>query len=158
MIKKTLVSNQFEVPVMVETSVFRLRMLSINDLVKDYDAVMSSVERLTKVFGDNSGWPKQLTLEQDLIDLGWHQKEFQSRTSFAYTVMSLDEQICLGCVYILPPYRGDFDPSFDAVVFMWVRDSAYNAGLDEVLYSFVKDWLDEKWPFQRVAYPGREID
>jgi hypothetical protein len=43
-----------------------------------------------------------LTLEQDLIDPGWHQKEFQKRSSFACTMMSLDESRCLGCVYILP--------------------------------------------------------
>ena len=47
-------------------------MLKVSDVVKDYDAVMSSIEHLqkTKPFGPNQKWPKGLTLEQNLIDLG----------------------------------------------------------------------------------------
>ena len=86
-----------------ETKDFRIRNLTINDVVKDYDAVMSSIEHLRGVLGPSRVWPSaDLTFEQDLIDLGWHQKEFQIRSSFTYTVMSLDESKCLGCVYIYP--------------------------------------------------------
>lgn len=83
----------FKIPKELVTSRLRLRMLSVSDLVKDYDAVMSSIEHLqkTKPFGPNQKWPIGLTLEQNLVDLGWHQKEFQMSSSFAYTVMSLDE-------------------------------------------------------------------
>jgi hypothetical protein len=97
-----LVPDSFEVPDKLETSKFRLRMLKITDVGRDYDAVMTSVDHLKGVFGPSSHWPSaDLTLEQDLIDLGWHQKEFQRRTSFAYAVMNPDESRCLGCVYIL---------------------------------------------------------
>lgn len=64
-----------------------------------------------------SGWPVGLTLEQNLIDLGWHQKEFQTRRSFAYTVVSLDESMVLGCVYLNPSSKRDYD----AVAFLWAR-------------------------------------
>ena len=30
-------------------------------------------------------------------------------------------------------------------------------GLDERLYEVVKTWLAEDWPFEKVAYPGRNI-
>ncbi|HTQ08616.1 MAG TPA: hypothetical protein VMI31_00950, partial [Fimbriimonadaceae bacterium] len=74
-----------------------MRALTVNDVVKDYDAVMTSIDHLQGVFGEHSTWPSpNMTLEQDLIDLGWHQKEFQKRSSFAYTMMSLDERQCLG--------------------------------------------------------------
>jgi len=77
--------------------------LTVNDVIKDYDAVMSSLNHLQGIFGPNSTWPEaDLTLEQDLIDLGWHQKEFQIRSSFAYTVVSPDETRVLGCLYIFP--------------------------------------------------------
>ena len=68
-------------------------MLTIHDLVKDYDAVMSSVEHLKETYSAiwGSDWPEGLTLEEDLIDLGWHQREFTLCNSFAYTVMSPDE-------------------------------------------------------------------
>ena len=44
------VPKDFEVPAGFETPDFRVRMLAISDVVKDYDAVMTSLERLQKVF------------------------------------------------------------------------------------------------------------
>ena len=76
------VREDFKIPETLETKEFRLRMLTVNDVVKDYDAVMTSVDHL-KTICPGSGWPEGLTFEQDLIDLGWHQKEFQRRRSFA---------------------------------------------------------------------------
>jgi hypothetical protein len=97
-----LVPEDFDVPEILETQRMRLRPLTINDAVKDYEAVMTSEERLRSVFDPGGDWPSGLTLEQDIIELGWHQTEFQLRTSFAYTVVSLDESEVLGCIYNLP--------------------------------------------------------
>ena len=81
------------VPKGLHTDKYNIRMLTINDLIKDYEAVMSSVTHLKGVFGLDDPWPQNLTLEKNLIDLGWHQKEFEIRSSFTFTVMSKDEQI-----------------------------------------------------------------
>ena len=143
-------------PDVLETDRVRLRMLTIQDVEKDYEAVMSSIGHLqnTKPFGPDHNWPREdLTFEQDLIDLGWHQKEFQKRSSFAYTVTDLDETRCLGCVYIYPSKN----PRFDASVILWVRESEVKAGLDDHLYREVKTWISESWPFKHPAFPGREI-
>ena len=150
---KTFVPKDFQVPEKLETATFRLRMLTVNDVVKDYDAVMTSIDHLQGVFGPNSKWPsRELTLEQDLIDLGWHQKEFQRRRSFAYTVMNLDESQCLGCVY-LDPSKNE---AVDAEIYLWVRQSEFEKGLDPILFSAVRDWIAKAWPFKNVLYPGRE--
>lgn len=150
---KPLVPDNFLVPEKLETDKFRLRMLTINDVKKDYDAVMTSVDHLQGVFGSDSDWPKKdLTFEQDLIDLGWHQKEFQRRSSFAYTVMNLDESRCLGCMYIFPTDK----EGFEAEVYMWVRKSELGNGLDKILFETVEKWIKEKWPFDKVLYPGRK--
>jgi len=141
------------IPTGIETADFKVRMLTINDLVKDYDAVMSSVRHLTGVFGPNHTWPVGLTLEQDLVDLGWHQKEFERRSSFAYTVMSRDESRCLGCVYVDPSEKR----GYDAMVITWVRQSEVGSEFDERLFSTVKKWVSEKWWFTTVAFPGREM-
>ena len=147
------VADDFDVPEVLETSEFRLRMLTIHDLVKDYDAVMSSAEHLKAVWPD-SGWPEGLTLEDDLIDLGWHQKEFQNRSSFAYTMVTPDESMVMGCVYINPTeVKG-----YDAEVYLWVRTSELQGGLDARLFASVKRWLADEWPFESPAFPGREID
>ena len=147
--KRELVSPDFMVPDGLETPDYRLRMLTVHDVVKDYDAVMSSVEHLRGVLDPDSDWPEGLSFEQDLIDLGWHQKEFQKRSSFAYTMMTLDEERCLGCLYIYPSEDADAD------VFMWVRREAHER-LDAGLESTVRDWIAKEWPFGRVRYPGRE--
>jgi hypothetical protein len=100
----------FEPPLLLETERFRMRPLSVDDVVKDYDAVMSSREHLWEMFGEAWGWPKaDLTLEQDRKDLVWHEDEFARRSSFAYEVMSLDETRLLGCVYIDPSKKQSFD-------------------------------------------------
>jgi hypothetical protein len=83
-------------------------MLTVNDVVKDYDAVMTSLEHLKTIWPGGS-WPEGLTFEQDLIDLGWHQKEFQRRTSFAYTVVTPSESKVTGCVYINPTAKRGYD-------------------------------------------------
>ena len=61
-------------PRLLETPRLRLRPLLITDAVRDYDAVMSSREQLWECFGPGSAWPEEtLSLEQDMVDLGWHQ-------------------------------------------------------------------------------------
>ncbi len=147
------VPTDFNVPATLETSEFRLRMLTVNDVVKDYDAVMTSVEHLKTVW-PGSAWPEGLTLEQDLIDLGWHQKEFQIRRSFAYTVVTPSESQVIGCVYIDPTRRS----GYDAEVFLWARQSELAGGLEGRLYGAVQAWLRSDWPFKQVAFPGRDID
>lgn len=147
------IETSFEIPETLETEEFRLRTLTVNDLVKDYDAVMSSVDELKKVWPE-SGWPEGLTLEEDLIDLGWHQHEFLDRCSFAYTVVSLDETKVLGCVYINPTRK----QGFDAEVYLWARETPLGTGMDLRLHNAVKTWLKDTWPFENVAYPGRDPD
>ena len=155
--KKKFIPTAYVIPEVLETDRFRLRMLTVKDVKLDYDAVMTSIEHLqkTKPFGPNHKWPTHdLSFEQDLIDLGWHQKEFQKKSSFAFTVMSLDETECLGCLYIYP----SDNPNYDVIIIMWVRQSEIPNGLDKILFSNVKKWIQEKWPFKKVAYPGREVN
>lgn len=149
-----LLPKHLQIPAGLETDDFRLRMLTVNDVVKDYEAVMTSREHLQGLFGPQNTWPAaDLSLEQDLIDLGWHQKEFQNRTSFAYTVMNLAETRCLGCLYIYPAKPADYD----AQVILWVRQSELASGLETRLLAAVKQWIAQDWPFDQVGFPGREI-
>jgi hypothetical protein len=146
-----LLDPEFKVPETLKTQRFRLRMLTVNDVVKDYDAVMSSKQHLNDIWGP--GWPDGLTLEQNLIDLGWHQKEFQRRRSFAYTVVVPDESRVLGCVYIYPTRK----EGFDAEVYLWARQSELASGMETELAAAVKAWLASDWPFKNPALPGTSI-
>ena len=120
------VDADFVVPEILETSEFRLRMLTVNDVDKDYAAVMSSVDHLRNVW-PNSGWPDGLTLEDNLVDLERHHNEFTNRIAFAYTMVTPDESKVIGCVYVNPTSKR----GFDAEVYLWVRQSELEGGLDD---------------------------
>jgi hypothetical protein len=150
MSKNQFVPEDFVVPSILETQYFRLRMLSVEDVEKDYEAVMETQERFHSM---GYSWPREgFTLEENLADLARHQQEFLDREAFAYTVVSLDESRVLGCVYINPSEKDDVD----ARVRMWVRQSEFDQGLDSVLFNEVERWITIAWPFKSVSYPDRK--
>lgn len=142
------------VPRLLETARLRLRPLTIHDAVKDFDAVMTSRTEIWELFGPGSGWPADtLSLEQDLIDLAWHQKEFEIGGSYTYTVEALDASQVLGCVYIFPPTQ----VGVDADVFYWVRSSELAGGLPDHLWESLRRWLSSDWGFKRLALNGSGV-
>ncbi|MEC9011948.1 MAG: GNAT family N-acetyltransferase, partial [SAR324 cluster bacterium] len=82
MYNRPIVKDDFEVPEELVTKNFILRPLTINYLDRDYEAVMESEKHLYKLM-DDSDWPKKMTLNENLVDLGWHEREFSLRHSFA---------------------------------------------------------------------------
>ena len=148
------VPPEFVLPEVVECDGFVLRPIHVNDAVIDYDAVMTSIDTIRDTYWRAPGWPQDdLSLMQDLIDLAWHTKERQFRTSFVYIPVSLDGKVQLGAVYIDPSVK----EGFDANIQIWVRGSEATTGFDERLYQTVREWIARDWPFEKVAYPGREI-
>ena len=149
-----LVPAEFEVPVLAEGDGFRLVPLG-PDLVKvDYDAYMSSIDHLQRTFTRSTGWPHDgLTDEDAMQDMLTEQARFEGRESFAYGVLTPDGSRERGSVYVRPsPVEG-----YDAVVMLWVTKAEYDAGFDAQLYDWVRGWVAAEWPFENVAYPGREI-
>jgi hypothetical protein len=151
MYRRPIVPADFIVPERLDAVAFQLRPLTVHDLVRDYDAVMSSAAELKEQMGDGHTWPEGLTLEENLIDLGWHQREFRLRHSFAYTVVSPDGERCLGCCYIYP----SSDPAYDVDAHYWARQSRVGDVADVALGDAFRGWLARDWPFRRVAFPGR---
>ncbi len=153
MYSRPIVPIGFVVPLRLNGDGFYLRMLTIDDLVKDYDAIIASRETLPGIMPPGDSWPDGLTLAENLIDLGWHQREFTLRHSFAYTVMALDESQCLGCCYIDPSDR----QGFEVMASYWARGDRLSGGLEESLGQAFRAWLKHDWPFRNVAFPGRDI-
>lgn len=151
MTKQLFVPPDFDVPAVLETEHFRFRMLSVDDVEKDYEAVIESRALLQNMFGGE--WPREgFTLQENLADLQRHQQEFLDREAFAYTVVALNESRVLGCLYINPTKKLEAD----AVVHMWVRQSEFDKGMDPILFETVKQWINTAWPFSTVVYPGRD--
>lgn len=82
-----------------------LRALSVNDLERDFSAVMESAAGI-KAANPGSSWPDGLTKERNLIDLAWHQREFEARRSFAWVIEDGDGAY-LGCLYVYPSIAGE---------------------------------------------------
>lgn len=148
------VPPEFQVPALLVSEGYRLEPLGPEHLSADHAAVVASATRLRGLFGPDSPWPPAgLDLEEDLRDLQAHREEFDRRSSFAYTVLAPDRERCLGCLYIYPSTRADYE----AEVYYWVEESEYARGGDERLGALVRAWLAREWPFSRVAWPGRDI-
>lgn len=144
--KKLFVPDEFVVPIVYKTEDFTVRKLTVLDLQKDYNAVMEAKDHIRELYSKEytNGWPADaLTLEENEMDLKRHEKEFNERAAFAYTVFDFENKNCLGCIYIDP------SNSHDAEITMWTR----NAVTDELLYRTVKKWIENDWPFENISYP-----
>ena len=141
-----LVPKEFVVPQELKTDKFILRLITIDDADLDYETVKNSV--------DTHGQPNPSAVDkkQDLIDLGYHQKEWQKRASFTYIVTNLTGDKSLGCVYIYPCD----DKTFAAEVVQWVTKAAFDQGLEPILFETVKQWLKSTWPFKKVYFAERD--
>jgi hypothetical protein len=145
------VPADFDVPDGLTTAAFRLVPLGPEHNEPDHAAWTSSVEhiRSTPGFAGRSWPPDAMPLEQNRSDLEAHARDFRARTGFTYTVLAAASDEVIGCVYIYPARDG----RHDADVRSWVRAS--DAALDGPLHAAVSRWLEERWPFERVAYAAR---
>ena len=150
-----LVAPGFEVPISAEGPGFRLKPLG-PDLVKvDFDAYMSSVEHLQQTFTRSPDWPRAGITDADaMLDMQTEAARFAARESFAYSVLTPDGLRERGCLYVSPSPV----PGYDAIVRIWVTKAEYDAGFDAALEAWARQWIAAKWPFRKVAWPGRSTD
>ncbi len=144
----------FSVPTLVETGSFKLVPLGPELTDIDFEAYMSSIDHLQKTFTRSTAWPhKDISHEDALKDMETEQARFLGRKSFAYAVLTPDGKRERGCVYVYPSTVD----GYDAVVRLWVTSAEYDAGFDAELYAFAANWVKNDWPFEKVAFPGRDI-
>lgn len=145
-------TKNYEPKERIETVDFIIRKLTPEDVERDFTTFMTSKNAIKNQRGGT--WPDGTeTLEEDRIDLSWHQREFELGTSFAYQVISPDEQEMLGCVYFYPPNHpnngaSQYEPEgIDVSINLWTTESAYQSGVYDKLYRFTQQWVKE-WPFE----------
>ena len=110
--------KNYSIPAVHSLGELTLKALSINDLERDFSAVMASAADI-KAANPGSSWPEGLTREKNLIDLAWHQREFEARRSFAWVIENIDGEY-LGCLYVYPSIAGERS----AEVVWWWRTGA----------------------------------
>jgi hypothetical protein len=92
-------------------------------------------------------------------DLEMHERDFEARVGFTYTVLDPERGDVIGCLYVYPLRRstagGNPEPvPGEASVRSWLR--ADRAPLDETLWRAVSAWLEADWPFGRIGYAPRD--
>ena len=153
-----LVPDSFNVPEKLETAHFSARKLSAKDVYDDYLAIMSNMDLIKKTRG-GTDWPTpNFSFEDDFIDLCWHQREFENKSSFAYLVTNPEGTEYVGCFYFYKPgFRTEVPIGTDVDISFWVTQKAYDAGLYKELYITLKKWLNEKWLFKKPYWSNLEI-
>lgn len=149
MTAQTFVPPEFDVPVSFDGPGFRLEPLGEQHNERDYGAWMSSIEhvRATPGFGADRDWPVAMSLDANRADLVGHDRDFENRVGFTYSI--LDGEAVIGCVYIYP----STEPEHDANVSSWVRAS--RSEMDPVVYRALAAWLRDAWPFESPRYAER---
>lgn len=146
------IPDDFNIPDHLATGQFCFVVLEESLTAIDYEAVMSSKERLRHIFSDSDDWPADdMSIDLNRSDLIEHENEFNAREAFAYGVLSPSKDRYIGCVYINPT-KAD---GYDCEVYLWVRDSEVQ--LDNDLFKSTDNWLKAEWPFKQPAYPGRAL-
>lgn len=147
------VSKDFKAPYQIKTNTFVLRKLTVEEVQKDYEAVMSSRENLRQIFKENDEWPSEnMTIEENYRDLKEHQDEFDKNEGFAYTIVTPDNTKCIGCLYIYPfPYG-----VYDSRVYYWFIDEV-NEILSAPFHDFINGWIPEVFNLKNIVYPGRTV-
>ena len=149
---KLFVPETFKVPTSFDTDHFYIEMLTPVVAELDFEAVMSSKERLRSVFDEKTNWPEDsMSFSDNINDLERHHEEFLSRKAFAYTILTPTKDKCIGCLYIDPCKVN----KFDCEVFLWLIDEYLT--FDNEIYQFIRYWLNRHWPFKKIAFPGRDI-
>ncbi len=144
----------FDPPTEVVGDGFLLVPLDTNVTEMDYKAYMASIEHLQSTFTYSTNWPREgLTMEDAVKDMENEQAQWGERKSFPYAVLDADRTRERGCVYVRPSSK----EGYEAAVRMWVTAEEFSAGFDEELYAWTREWVPSTWPFEAVAYPGREI-
>lgn len=147
---RIILNSNVKPPLKVERENYILEVLAPKHNERDYDAWTSSLESLKGILGPRNGWPEEVTsLEQNLKDLENHLREFENKEAFTYSILTLDKQKCIGCLYIRPTQIKKYSARVD----FWFRDDSKN--YEEEFYIWIQSWLKISWKLEEACFPGR---
>lgn len=148
-----------KIPKKIKSKLFSAFVLSAKDTEEDFKHVIEN-ERLIKSTRGNAGsWPnpKTLTLEENRIDLSWHQREFENGLSFAYLMLDKNGDY-MGCAYLYPMnFRSKIldAKNYEVDFSFWIVKKFYDLGYYEKVKT---EWLGhlKKFGFKKVYYSNKK--
>jgi hypothetical protein len=150
----TLVPDEFKIPTL-STDQYRLEPLTNRWVLHDFAAIIETFPHMEGLILPPGSLPSEgtYTLETNVLELAWHEREFRTRHSFAFAAITHDDRREVGCMYLYPSMW----PEFDAVGCSWARWDPDDAAADDRFFEEFRSWVAADWPFSQVAYPGRDI-
>lgn len=106
---------------------------------EDFTAVTENAENLFGLFGNT--WPDQLTLDENLTDLHWHEREFTMKRSFAWIIRDA-QGTYLGCCYLVPSWT---DADVGKATY-WMVKPDHNSAALAAFGRLYRDWLTQVLP------------
>ncbi len=155
LVPRRLVADSFAVPDTLDSDRFKLLPLHLNmdSVAKHYEACVSSIDHLEGVFGPENDWYEDKSFQEAIADVGYFHFFWHTRGAFVYSVRNPEDTREIGCLYVMPTEK----EGYQAEVYVWAREDALGSGLEEELDEFSHHWIEMAWPFESVAWPGREI-
>lgn len=144
-----------DLPRTASLDAFRLTPLSVDQVDEDLANVTGSTAVLKGLFGGD--WPAGLTRADNLIDMGWHEREFTAGRSFAWIVRDAAGTY-LGCAYLYP----DIGARGSGEVVTWMCDtperlprlSGFNAVFRTWLTPYLPAGYDLRWTSNDQLQPA----
>lgn len=133
------------------------RKLCAKDVYMDLVAITTSHNEIKKYRGNAGDWPTpDYSIEENLIDLCWHQREFEFKNSFAFILEDTKDSKEFGCIYIYPiGFRTEVTldtEKFDADISWWISKEFLNEQTYTRLSVDIKMWIETQWPFKNPYY------
>ena len=156
--------HQDPVPGFINTGEFIFEPLLPDHVALDYEAVMSSRDFLRK--WSQSTWPTEnFTLDENLNDLVRHSQEHVNNIAYTYTILNIERNRCLGCIYIKPVESITACTSeeqiklrtLNAALSFWVRESLQDSQIEQSIISFLMKWMKETWKFNELVFAANDF-
>jgi hypothetical protein len=151
-------TTTIKIPKRIKSTSFIAEVLSAKHAEEDLVHVLENEKLIKRTRGNAGSWPnpKILTLEENRIDLSWHQREFENGSSFAY-LMRKKDGVYIGCAYLYPMnFRSKIPDAkkYEVDFSFWITESVYKQGL----YEGIKiEWLEKlkSIGFKKIYYSNK---
>ncbi|MDQ1496055.1 MAG: hypothetical protein QOG69_2538 [Actinomycetota bacterium] len=159
LVKRLNVPSGWTAPTELSYDDIRASAITRDHLHDDVQGINASIELIRRTRGGR--WPSEpVTEDFNYVDLVWHECEFRENDSFTYAVYDAAGQY-LGCAYLYPVGRRkpltEEMLAHDVDVSWWVTPDAYARGYYTKLYSALRDWVTNAFPFSNPYYSNAEI-
>ena len=159
LVRMPVLPEGFQPPDSMSYEGIRAHVLTRDDLDDDVRGINSSLELIRRTRG--RGWPMgPVTVDDDFVDLVWHEAEFRNGYSYSYALRDAAGGY-LGCCYLYPVGRRvpltDELLAHDIDVSWWVTEDAHRAGYYAIACAALHHWARVDFPFEAPYFSNVEI-